>query len=151
MEILKLETIENIIELQKGVIEVLENEEIDEDYDSSFDKCIIRGMEELKQYRIAEEQGLLLRLPCKVGDDVYKIPSKVNYDLNVLSRHEENNRVYHQKISRIVLEDGHWYVELDKDIEYGTGRICIDTFFGETWFLTRTEAEEALRRMEGEK
>lgn len=24
-------------------------------------------------------------LPCKIGDDVYIIPSKVNFDLNVLS------------------------------------------------------------------
>lgn len=28
-------------------------------------------VKELKQYRDAEEQGLLLRLPCKVGDTVY--------------------------------------------------------------------------------
>lgn len=28
----------------------------------------------LREYEIAEEQGLLLRLPCKVGDTVYTIP-----------------------------------------------------------------------------
>ena len=28
-------------------------------------------LEELKQYRDAEEQGLLLRLPCKVGDTLW--------------------------------------------------------------------------------
>lgn len=53
----------------------------------------------LCNYEDLEEQGLLLKLPCKIGDDVYQIPSKVNYDLNVLSKHEENNRVYHQKVS----------------------------------------------------
>ena len=63
MERLELKTIENIIKTHRTVVEVLENEEIDDDYDLSLDKCIIRGMEELKQYRIAEEQGLLLRLP----------------------------------------------------------------------------------------
>ena len=96
----------------------------------------------------AEEQGLLLRLPCKIGDDVYLIPSKVNYDLNVLSKHKENNRVYHQKVARIVITDGHWYIECDKDIEYGTDRICIDLFYKETWFLAKEEAEQALARME---
>ena len=75
MERLELKTIENIIKTHRTVVEVLENEEIDDDYDLSLDKCIIRGMEELKQYRIAEEQGLLLRLPCKVGDTVYSVIS----------------------------------------------------------------------------
>ena len=30
-------------------------------------KQLIAQLEELKQYKDAEEQGLLLRLPCKVG------------------------------------------------------------------------------------
>lgn len=30
-------------------------------------------LEELKRYRDLEEQGLLLRLPCKVGDSVYSV------------------------------------------------------------------------------
>ena len=98
----------------------------------------------LKVYEDAEEQGLLLRLPCKIGDDVYTIPSKVNYDLNVLSKHEENNRVYHQKAYSVTLEDGHWYIECDKDYEYGTGRILLDSFYKVTWFLSKEEAEKAL-------
>ena len=75
MERLKLETIENIIKTHRTVVEVLENENIDDDYDLSLDKCIIYGMEELKQYRIAEEQGLLLRLPCRLGDIIDRIIS----------------------------------------------------------------------------
>ena len=105
-----------------------------------IDKCA--------EYEDLEEQGLLLRLPCKVGDDVYFIPSKINYDLNIVGGYIENNRVYHQKVCRIVLQEGRWYVELDKDREYGTGSIHVNIFFQKTWFLTRTEAEEALRRME---
>lgn len=34
-------------------------------------KQLIAQLEELKQYKDAEEQGWLLRLPCKVGDTVY--------------------------------------------------------------------------------
>ena len=98
----------------------------------------------------AEEQGLLLKLPCKIGDDVYMIPSKANYDLNVLHRHEESNRVYRQKVDRICLDDGYWWLECDKDREYGTGRICVNTMFGETWFLSREEAEAKLRELQSE-
>ena len=31
----------------------------------------INALEELKAYKDAEEQGLLIKLPCKVGDTVY--------------------------------------------------------------------------------
>ena len=39
-------------------------------------KKILRLAEKLKEYEDAEEQGLLLRLPCKVGDTVYLINTK---------------------------------------------------------------------------
>lgn len=55
-------------------------------------------LEELKSYKEAEEQGLLVRLPVKIGDDIYRITSKANYDLNVLNGYKVNNRVYHQKV-----------------------------------------------------
>lgn len=104
--------------------------------------------EKLKYFEDLEEQGLLVKLPCKIGDTVYQIPSKVNYDLNVLHGYDANNRVYHQKVSKIVLDGEYWYLECDKDREYGTGRICLDRSFGETWFLTKEEAEKALKEME---
>ena len=110
-------------------------------------ECLLK----LKSYEDLEEQGLLLKLPCKVGDTVYQIPSKVNYDLNVLHGYDANNRVYHQKVSKIVLDGEYWYLECDKDREYGTGRICLDRFFGETWFLTKEEAEQELERLNNEK
>lgn len=36
-------------------------------------KQIAEYLEELKSYKDAEEQGLLVRLPCKVGTEVYYI------------------------------------------------------------------------------
>ena len=69
--------------------------------DACYDKKIY---DKLKAYEDTGEQGLLLRLPCKIGDDVYTIPSKVNYDLNILSGHNENNRVYHQKAYSVLLQ-----------------------------------------------
>ena len=81
-------------------------------------------------------------LPCKIGDDVYIIPSKDNFRLNVLNRHEENNRIYYQKVDSITFTKQGWYVLGDADYEYGTSRILFDRFYKETWFLTREEAEE---------
>ncbi len=88
-------------------------------------------------------------LPCKIGDDVYIIPSKVNFKLNVLSGLEKNNRVYHQKVAEIVFEQDCWYVLGNADKEYGTGRVLIDRFYKENWFLTQEEAEAALAKMDG--
>ena len=59
--------------------------------------------EKLKEYEDLEEQGRLVKLPCKIGDDVYFVPSQVNYKLNILNRHSENNKVYHQKVENFVL------------------------------------------------
>lgn len=99
-------------------------------------------------YEDAEEQGLLLRLPCGIGADVYSIPSKTNFLLNLLNRHEEENRVFHQTVDRIIFKKCGWYMECDSDLKYGTGRILLDTSYGVTWFLTRAEAEAKLKEME---
>lgn len=88
-------------------------------------------------------------LPCKIGDDVYIIPSKVNFDLNVLANHKENNRVYHQKVAEIVFNQNGWYMRGSLDKEYGTDRILVDRFYNELWFLTEKEAEAVLAKMDG--
>lgn len=89
----------------------------------------------LKEYEDAEEHGLLVKLPCGIGADIYYIPSKVNFDLNVLHHQEENNKVYHQNVVSITYTRNGWYLECDKNIEYGTDGIFLDKMFGETWFL----------------
>ena len=104
--------------------------------------------EKLKRYEDAEEQGLLLRLPCGIGSDVYIIPSKVNYELNILSLHPENNKIYHQKVALITFTEKGWYMECDKDREYATYRILPDKMYKETWFLSQEEAEAKLKEME---
>ena len=77
--------------------------------------------ERLAAYEDAEEQGLLVRLPCKVGDTVWVIiTSYVCGELGDLpeTRHYIENRLF--KLS--ILEN-----------------------FGKTVFLTREEAEAALK------
>lgn len=105
-------------------------------------------LEKLGEYEDAEEQGLLLRLPCGIGADVYIIPSKVNYELNILNQHPENNKVYHQKVASVTFTEKGWYIECDKDREYGTGRILPEKMYKETWFLSQEEAEAKLAEME---
>lgn len=103
--------------------------------------------DKLAEYEDAEEQGLML--PVAIGSDVYYIPSKVNYKLNVLGKHEEHNRVYHQKVNRISFNQRGWYLECDKDLEYGIGHILVDVFYKETWFTSKEEAEQALAKIKG--
>lgn len=100
--------------------------------------------EKLKCYEDAEEQGV----PCKIGADVYIVPSEVNFRMNILARHPENNKVYHQKVSLITFTKKGWYIECDKDREYGTGRILLEKMYRETWFLSQEEAEAKLAEME---
>ena len=51
--------------------------DIDKNRCSIYSSCIMRkSFQKLKEYEDLEEQGLLLRLPCKVGSTVYHIASK---------------------------------------------------------------------------
>ena len=73
----------------------------------------------LAAYEDAEEQGLLIKLPCKVGDTVYRIEYVVvknhnfNYEVGISDR----------KFNLLLLGE-----------------------FGKTVFLTREEAESALAK-----
>lgn len=97
-----------------------------------------------------EEQGKLIKLPCKIGDDVYFIPSKVNYDLNVINDTPQFNKVYHQNVERITFhKSGCWFLECDKDLEYATDHILLDKMYKETWFLKQEEAEAKLKELRG--
>ena len=109
----------------------------------------LKYYKKLAAYEDAEEQGLLLRLPCGIGSDVYMIPSKINYKLNILSLHPENNRVYHQKVDLITFSENGWYIKCDKDREYAIERILSEKMYKETWFLSQEEAEAKLKEMEG--
>ena len=110
-----------------------------------YKKAIVK----LKRYEDLEEQGRLLKLPCKVGDDIYFIPSETNFKLNILSGRSEENRVYHQNVDRITFDKNGWYVECDKDLEYGTGHVLLDTSYKQTWFVSKKEAEAKLKELRG--
>lgn len=76
----------------------------------------IGTIDEFKNLKDAEEQGLLLRLPCKIGDDVWKI----------ISRSDDFIGYSYKTISRVSFR-----LDMLKEM-------------GKTAFLTQEEAEQAL-------
>ena len=92
-------------------------------------------IERLAEYEDLEEQGLLLRLPCKVGDTVYTIRYGEENDFVVVEtkiieiRQNVNGIFFEPLISRKAYK--------------------IDDF-GKEVFLTRAEAEQKLKEMECE-
>lgn len=101
----------------------------------------------LCDYENAEEQGLLVRLPCKVGDDVYIIPSPSVYGLNIINGYENLNRVYHQHVGSITFADSHWYATSREEYKVYSEKVLNDIAFGITWFTDREEAEKKLKEM----
>lgn len=89
----------------------------------------------------AGRDGRLMVLPCKVGDTIYVIPSSVKYALNLVNGHEKENRVYKQKVIeiRFFADD---YLITTYDGMYSV----LGCFFGDTWFFSNEEAEEALKK-----
>lgn len=93
----------------------------------------------LKDYEDAEEQGLLLRLPCKVGDKIFLDFAGFGKDID-----EFTVKDFH--LDRF--EDGETILFCDYESNDKTLSGQIDVMeFGKTVFLT--EAEAKLKEMEG--
>lgn len=108
-----------------------------------LEPSMIDVVHKLAEYEDLEEQGLLLKLPCKVGDTIFVIPSKVNYKLNILNGQTENNRIYKQTVHSIQMFSNDKYLLTTCE---GMCNVVFD-FYAETWFLTQAEAEEALFKL----
>lgn len=92
-------------------------------------------LKELKKYKDAEEQGLLLRLPCKIGSTLYQpISNRINeYKVIGLCFDITRNEWMYEVAYQIGLE---WHkTTCDFD--------CIN----KKVFLTKKEAEQALKQM----
>ncbi len=111
-------------------------------------KTVENMIKKLATYEDLEEQGLLVRLPCKVGDDVYIIPSPTVYRLNIINGYEKLNKICHQHVGTIVITAGHWYATSREEYGVYNEKVLNDIAFGTTWFLTREEAEKKLEEME---
>lgn len=112
-----------------------------EGYDSKME--LVGLLKQLKEYQHLEEQGRLIKLPCKVGDTVY-----VN---GVLSCGEaERYRVirvdYH---STLGTGRNEFYIEALLCADPDSSIAFYDKQFGKTVFLTKAEAEAKLKELRG--
>lgn len=103
--------------------------------DNALENCptIAKIFEKLADYEDAEEQGLLLRLPCKVGDTVW------NYSYFGLMKY----KVMHLGFNK----NGDLYFDCECGVAYAIR--CYIEDFSKTVFLTKAEAEAKLKEMEG--
>lgn len=93
-------------------------------------------LEELKSYKDLEEQGLLVRLPCKVGDIVYKIAAIANHSIIPMNVLEIHSICYNNERTIIFNTIG----------DMGESCYRLEDI-GEIVFLTREEAEKKLEEM----
>ena len=92
-------------------------------------------------YKNAEEQGLLLRLPCKVGDELYRINCGAKEPIIKMRVLQIHFKQLHKDRNLIRIDTIN-----DKDM--GEGCYLLDDL-GKTVFLTQAEAEQKLKEMEG--
>ena len=108
-------------------------------YKTNIDMRRIGAVDELKnalgKYEDLEEQGLLLRLPCKVGDTVFKL-KKHNYCPVGICRKDISCSECRANTPFGIAEGKFMLKEL-KEI-------------GKTVFLTQEEAEQKLKEMESD-
>ena len=94
--------------------------------------------EKLGKYEDLEEQGLLLRLPCKVGDTIYEV-SYENREF-VIKEHIVKEFIYRTyRFPRIEI-----YCENENGFLVCNNIGKLDEFL----FLTQAEAEQKLKEME---
>lgn len=89
--------------------------------------------ETLKKYEDLEEQGRLVKLPCKIGTEVYDITWWDNVQEKVVVKGKAYYRTVHKhKITKLPFT----YSDIDD--------------FGKTVFLTKSEAEQKLKAGEAD-
>lgn len=96
-------------------------------------KTVENMIKKLADYEDLEEQGLLVRLPCKVGDIMFRINKGAK------------NPVIELTVTQIDITTRSYNLEvIDRD--YGE-LMCFKNDIGRTIFLTREEAEKKLEEM----
>ena len=95
-------------------------------------------LEELKYYKNLEEQGLLVRLPCKVGDTVYRVNVGAKQPIIPMTVSEIHFLCYKNERA----------VRFDAIGKEDMGESCYRLEdIGRIVFLTREEAEKKLEEM----
>ena len=94
-------------------------------------------LEELKRYRDLEEQGLLLKLPCKVGDTIYEVS------------YENREFVIKEHIVKEFIYRTYRFPRIEIYCENENGFLVCNNIgkLDECLFLTQAEAEQKLKEM----
>ncbi len=96
-------------------------------------KTIDDVIDKLAEYEGLEEQGRLVKLPCKIGTEVYDITWWDNVQEKVVVKGKAYYRTVHKhKVTKLPFT----YSDIDD--------------FGKTVFLTKSEAEQKLKEMESD-
>ena len=100
------------------------------------------AIDKLATYEDAEEQGLLLRLPCRMGDTLYRVNKGAKEPVIMMRVIQLYIKQFHK--DRTVMR-------IDTINDADMGESCyLPCDIGERIFLTRAEAEAKLKEMEGE-
>ena len=94
----------------------------------------------LKEYKQLEEQGLLLRLPCKIGDTIYEVS------------YENREFVIKEHIVKEFIYRTYRFPRIEIYCENENGFLVCNNIgkLDECLFLTKEEAEQKLKEMESD-
>lgn len=101
-----------------------------------YEQVVADCMKDYLKYRKLEEQGLLLKLPCKVGDKVYSVTRNFisKYIICSIQKYTE----------------GFFFNWKCEEGIYANTRGFTEFEIGKTVFLTKEEAEQKLKEMESD-
>ena len=101
-----------------------------------YEQVVADCMKDYLKYRKLEEQGLLLKLPCKVGDKVYSVTRGFisKYIICSIQKYTE----------------GFFFNWKCEEGFYANTRGFTEFEIGKTVFLTKEEAEQKLKEMESD-
>ena len=155
MKRLPNETLEIALIFLKTIMKKCENTD-EKDCSDTIDKVIVQFLEELKEYRSLEEQGLLLRLPTRdvfesCGDTVYyifdyEIVECINCGVSIdcdrkiwiALAYDEKIFPYRTPMAGIDTDPTDWCTD--------STEVNVDEF-GKTIFLTQEEAEQKVKEL----
>ena len=110
-------------------------------------KQVAEYLRKLKEYEDLEEQGRLIKLPCKVGDTVYCIYERYTK----CSENEQEFDEYSCQGCECLECDSHKELYVQSQKAYSLDWIVSNLKrFGKTVFLTKAEAEQKLKEMESD-
>lgn len=112
------------------------------------------------EQELAELKEKAIVVPVKLGDTIYVVPSKTNYEINIINRHSELNKVYEYIVSEIrynkygysvvcELDNIPFYFNYEKAKKWCCEHFDTEKFYGETWFATEQEAQAKLKEIQG--